>query len=60
MAENEDQYIQKATHLANNIDELTSIREKIFSNILSTPLYDSHQFAEGLKNELLKVYKRNL
>ena len=60
LAENEDQYIQKATHLANNIDELTSIREKIFSNILSTPLYDSQQFAEGLKNELLKVYKRNL
>ena len=60
LAENEDQYIQKATHLANNIDELTSIREKIFSNILSTPLYDSQKFAEGLKNELLKVYKRNL
>lgn len=60
IAKNEGEYIEKALNLANNIDKLITERDKVFKNILNSPLFDSKKFAEGLKNELLKVYKRTL
>ena len=60
LAENEEKYVEKAVYLANNVEELKSIRKKLFNNVLKTPLYDSKRFADGLTNELLKVYKREL
>ncbi len=60
IGKNEEDYIEKAVNLASNKDQLIFERHKIFTEILTTPLYDSTKFAEGLKNELLKVYKKKL
>ena len=58
LSENENAYIEKAVTLANNIDKLKFERQKLFKNILDTPLFDTKSFAEDFGNKLLKVYKR--
>ena len=60
IAKNEQQYVEKVIHLANNKEKLIFERDKIFKEVLKTPLYDSNKFARGLKKELLKVYNRKL
>ena len=60
LAENEDEYIEKAVFLAQNPDKLEQEKEILFNNILKTPLFDSKKFAENLKNELLKIYNRDI
>ncbi len=60
LAENEDQYVEKAIYLSNNIENLELERKSMFNNILNTPLFNSERFAENLKNELLKIYKKNI
>ena len=60
LAENEDQYVEKAIYLSNNIENLKLERKSMFNNILNTPLFNSERFAENLKNELLKIYKKNI
>ena len=59
LAVNENDYIEKAVTLANNINKLKFERDKLFKNILNTPLFDSKSFADDLGNKLLKIYKRN-
>tara|TARA_Y100000816_G_scaffold285827_1_gene266019 strand:+ start:27 stop:1724 length:1698 start_codon:yes stop_codon:yes gene_type:complete len=60
IAKNEQQYVEKVVHLANNKEKLIFERDKLFKEVLKTPLYDSNKFAIGLKKELLKVYNRKL
>ena len=60
LAENEDEYIEKAVFLAQNTEKLEQEKESLFNNILNTSLFDSKKFAENLKNELLKIYKRDI
>ena len=57
---NENDYIEKAVTLTNNIDKLKFEREKLFNNVLDTPLFDSKNFAQDLENKLLQIYKRKL
>ena len=60
LATNEEDYIKKAIYFANNIEELSKEREKIFNNILKTPLFNSREYASNLKSEILKIYNRKL
>lgn len=60
LAVNENDYIEKAVTLTNNIDKLKFEREKLFNNVLDTPLFDSKNFAQDLENKLLQIYKRKL
>ena len=44
IARNEDDYINKAIYLSNNLEELLNLRDKIFFNSLHSPLFDSKKF----------------
>ena len=59
LATNKDEYIKKCILLSENIEKLELEREKLFKNILNTPLFDAKQFANDFKETLLSVYKKN-
>jgi predicted O-linked N-acetylglucosamine transferase (SPINDLY family) len=59
LSSNEDEYIEKAVYLSKNIEKLENERKKIYNKILNTPLFDSKKFSSNLKDELLKIYKKN-
>ena len=59
LATNKDEYIKKCIFLSENIEKLELEREKLFKNILNTPLFDAKQFANDFKETLLSVYKKN-
>jgi len=58
LASNEEEYIEKAIYLSNNIEKLENERNNIYNEILCTPLFDSKKFSSNLKDELLKIYKK--
>tara|TARA_B100001250_G_C19810416_1_gene795438 strand:- start:2302 stop:3996 length:1695 start_codon:yes stop_codon:yes gene_type:complete len=57
ISSNEEEYIEKAGYFSKNIKKLESERNKIYNEILNTPLFNSKNFSSNLKNELLKIYK---
>ena len=58
LASNEEEYIEKAIYLSNNIEKLEIERKKIYNEITDTPLFNSNKFSSYLKDELLKIYKK--
>ena len=58
LASNEEEYIEKAIYLSNNIEKLENERKKIYDKITDTPLFNSNKFSSYLKDELLKIYKK--
>jgi len=58
LAANENEYVEKAIYLSNNIEKLNMERKKIYNEILDTPLFNSKKFSSNLKDELLKIYKK--
>ena len=41
------------------IEKLELERDKVFNNILNTPLFDAKNFADDFKETLLSIYNRN-
>ncbi len=60
LSSSEDEYVEKAIYLSNNIEKLGKERKKIFNQILSTPIFDSKKFSSNFKDEILKIYNRKL
>ena len=56
IAENNEDYINKAVLIANSQKKLQDIRNKIFENALSSPLFDKKKFANEFFNSLEKIY----
>ena len=54
-----DTMTETASLLSKNIEKLENERKKIYNKILNTPLFDSKKFSSNLKDELLKIYKKN-
>jgi predicted O-linked N-acetylglucosamine transferase (SPINDLY family) len=51
-------YEDLAVDLATNPSKLTAIKEKLSLNKLSTPLFDTVLFTDGLENAFIKIYQR--
>ena len=59
LATNKDEYAEKCIYLSENIQKLEFERDKIFNNILNTPLFDAKKFADDFKETVLSIYNRN-
>ena len=57
IAFNEENYIQKACELSQNVEELIKIRKNIFNNIINTSLFNSKKFSYNFFNSLKYLIK---
>ena len=57
IAFNEENYIQKACQLSQNVEELIKIRKNIFKNIMNTSLFNSKKFSYNFFNSLKYLIK---
>ena len=58
IANNEEDYINKAVDIANDLGKLTEIRDKLFNNAISSPLFDKKKFSSNFY-ELIENIKQN-
>ena len=58
IAENESDYIAKALNLNKDFDKLLKIREKIFSEATSSPLFDISSFSKHFFNLINKIHNK--
>ena len=56
IADNKNDYIEKAVTLAQNHDKLHELRKNLFENALKTPLYDQKKFSDEFFSSLEKIY----
>ena len=57
----EEDYVNKAIYLSNNLAKLEELRLKIFKDILNTPLFDSKNFSiDFQKNSWIFIKKKSL
>ncbi len=59
ISKNIDEYVEKAVYFYNNRKEFLALREKIFKNVLSTPLYDTKNFSKNFGQSLLNILNKN-
>ncbi len=59
IAENKDDYIEKAIHFTKNIDYLKNLKENLRSKAINTPLFKSKEFGETFYMELKKIWNEN-
>ena len=57
VAQNEEDYIQKAVDLANSIEKLSVYRQPIREELLSSSLMDTTEFTKSLESTLIKLLK---
>ena len=50
VADNEDDYINKAVNVANDKNLLLNLRKKVFSNTMVSPLFDVKKFSSDFYN----------
>jgi predicted O-linked N-acetylglucosamine transferase (SPINDLY family) len=55
IASNQKEYIQKAIFLSQNKKKLIEIREELYDQVLSTPLFDTKSFAKDFGDCLVKT-----
>ena len=56
IAENENDYINIAVNLEKNIENLKKLRNEVFDNALSSPLFDQKKFSNQFFKSLEKIY----
>ena len=56
IAQDENDYISKAVHLSNNIDDLVNIRNQVFDSALNTPLFDKDSFSKDFFRIVEDIY----
>ena len=59
IAHDEKDYITKAVRLSNNQDLLIDIRDRVYSNALSSALFDTGSFVKEFFDNLEKIYNSN-
>jgi len=60
ISNSQDDYFNKAVHLANNIEKLKITRNKIFEELTTTPLFDTKQFSEYFYNLMQETLNKSL
>jgi len=53
-----EEYIDRAVHLANNVDTLAYLRQEMRGHLVKTPLFNTKMFLEGLEDAYFKVFDR--
>ena len=56
IAEDKEDYVKKAVSLAQNEEELFTIRKNLFENVIETPLFDGKKFCDSFFSSLEKIY----
>ena len=56
IASNKNDYVNKAVSLAENTNKLIQIRDNLFDNALSSPLFDTKNFSDQFFSSLKKLY----
>ena len=56
IAENENDYINIAVSLEKNVENLKKLRDLVFDNALSSPLFDQKKFSNHFFKSLEKIY----
>ena len=56
IAENENDYIDIAVSLEKNVENLKKLRDLVFDNALSSPLFDQKKFSNQFFKSLEKIY----
>ena len=59
IANNIEEYIEKAVYISRNLDQLDYYRSKLFSDILKTPLFDTNKFADEFINKLNNIFNEH-
>ena len=60
ISNSQDDYFNKAVHLANDIEKLKITRNKIFEELTTTPLFDTKQFSEYFYNLMQETLNKSL
>ena len=60
IANNMTEYVDKAVYFYNNRKEFLELKNELFKNILSTPLFQTKKFSKDFCNSLLNIYKKSL
>ena len=59
IADDEEEYIYKATQFASNLENLATLRAGLRSQVLKSPVFDARRFAQNFENALWKMWKRH-
>jgi predicted O-linked N-acetylglucosamine transferase (SPINDLY family) len=54
----QEEYEALAIALANNPEKLAALKQKLASNRLTTPLFDTPQFTKDLERAYIQMYER--
>ena len=54
----QEEYEALAIELASNPEKLAALKQKLASNKLTTPLFDTPQFTKGLEQAYVQMYER--
>ena len=55
ISKNTDEYVDKAIYFYKNRSEFLKLKNNLFNNILSTPLFDTKKFSENLAKSLISI-----
>lgn len=53
-----EEYIERAVHLAHNVDVLAYLRREMRGHLVKTPLFNSRMFLDGLEDAYFQVFER--
>ncbi len=60
ISESPEEYVERAVYFYNNKSEFLKLKNNVFNNILSTPLFKTKKFSEDFGKSLLSIMKNNL
>ena len=58
IANSKEEYIKKAIYISNNLQDLDYYRDKLFTDILSSPLFDTNKFADEFLSKLDYIFNQ--
>ena len=56
ITESNEDYINKAIHIATNVDELEQVRKNLFHKVMDTPLFNTAQFTKDFSKAIMTMY----
>ena len=59
IAKDKEEYIDKAIYISENLEKLDHYRDKLFDEILSSPLFNTNKFADEFLNKLDYIFNKH-
>ena len=59
IAKDKEEYIDKAIYISKNLEKLDHYRDKLFNEILSSPLFNTNKFADEFLNKLDYIFNKH-